>query len=81
MTGLQPKPAQFKPPSVPALQQALAVPAAAWSAACIAPVAALRPLHSDVRGHWGVQARGGGVRDLDPATGAERAHAKRLARW
>jgi len=87
MTRLQPKPAQFKPPAVPRLNEALPAPATALSAAGIAEVSGLRPVHDGNGWLWRVQALDGRVRYLDPTTGAEpvvdaeRAHAERLARW
>ncbi len=87
MTRLQPKPAQFTPPSMPALTEALPAPASALAAAGIAEVAGLRPVHDGHDWLWRVQSADGRVRYLDPVTGAapiddaERAHAERLARW
>jgi len=87
MTRLQAKPAQFQPPPAPVLSQALPAPAVALTAAGIAEVAGLRPVHDDSGWLWRVQQPDGRVRYLDTVTGAtpitdaERAHAERLARW
>lgn len=87
MTRFQPKPVQFKPPPMAALEQALPVPAIALSAAGIGELGALRPVHDGRHWLWRATTPDGVVRYVDAATGAtqsaeaERAHAERVARW
>ena len=87
MTRFQPKPAQFKPPPMAPLAQALPAPAAVLAGAGITELGALRPVHDGRRWLWRAAAADGTVRYVDANTGAvqsaeaERAHAERLARW